>query len=150
MLTSTRGTAIVNSVFEGWIPWTGSIPQRSTGALIADRPGVTTPYALFNLQPRGTLFEGVSTTVYEGMVIGENARENDLNVNCIREKKLTNHRASGKDDATVIAPPRQMALEKCLEWIRDDEMVEVTPHAVRIRKRVLIANQRTVISRDKS
>ena len=150
MLTSTRGTAIVNSVFEGWIPWTGSIPQRSTGALIADRPGVTTPYALFNLQPRGTLFEGVSTTVYEGMVIGENARENDLNVNCIREKKLTNHRAAGKDDATVIAPPRQMALEKCLEWIRDDEMVEVTPHAVRIRKRVLMANQRTVISRNKA
>ena len=150
MLTSTRGTAIVNSVFEGWIPWTGSIPQRSTGALIADRPGVTTPYALFNLQPRGTLFEGISTTVYEGMVIGENARENDLNVNCVREKKLTNHRASGKDDATVIAPPRQMALEKCLEWIRDDEMVEVTPHAVRIRKRVLMANQRTVISRDKA
>ena len=150
MLTSTRGTAIVNSTFEGWIPWTGSIPQRANGALIADRPGTTTPYALFNLQPRGTLFKGVSTPVYEGMIIGENARENDLNVNCVREKKLTNHRASGKDDATTIAPPSEMSLEKCLEWIRDDEMVEVTPIAIRMRKRTLIANKRSVISRDKT
>ena len=150
MLTSTRGTAIVNSTFEGWIPWTGSIPQRANGALIADRPGTTTPYALFNLQPRGTLFKGVSTPVYEGMIIGENARENDLNVNCVREKKLTNHRASGKDDATTIAPPSEMSLEKCLEWIRDDEMVEVTPIAIRMRKRTLIANKRSVISRDKA
>ena len=88
--------------------------------------------------------------MYEGMIIGENARENDLNVNCIREKKLTNHRAAGKDDATTIAPPSQMSLEKCLEWIRDDEMVEVTPIAIRIRKRTLIANKRSVISRDKA
>ena len=150
LLTSTRGTAIVHSVFDGWIPWSGSIPQRSLGAIIADRPGATTSYALFNLQPRGTLFKGVGTQVYEGMVVGEHSRENDLNVNCVREKKLTNHRASGKDDSTTIAPPKQLSLELSLEWIRDDEMVEVTPEAIRIRKRILTSNQRSVISRDKT
>jgi GTP-binding protein len=150
MLTSTRGTAIVHSVFDGWIPWSGSIPQRSLGAIIADRPGTTTPYALFNLQPRGTLFENIGTQVYEGMVIGEHTRENDLNVNCVREKKLTNHRASGKDESTTIAPPKQLSLELSLEWIRDDEMVEVTPEKIRIRKRTLQSNQRTVIARVKS
>ncbi len=150
LLTSTRGTAIVHSVFEGWIPWSGSIAQRPLGAIIADRPGATTPYALFNLQPRGTLFEDVGTQVYEGMVIGEHSRENDLNVNCVREKKLTNHRASGKDESTTIAPPKQLSLELSLEWIRDDEMVEVTPEAIRIRKRILQSNQRSVIARDKS
>ena len=149
MLTSTRGTAIVHSVFEGWIPWSGSIPQRSLGAIIADRPGTTTPYALFNLQPRGTLFENITTQVYEGMVIGEHTRENDLNVNCVREKKLTNHRAAGKDDSNTIAPPKQLSLELSLEWIRDDEMVEVTPEKIRIRKRILQSNQRSVIARDK-
>ena len=148
MLTSTRGTAITTSVFEGWIPWTGAIPQRDLGALVADRNGKTTSYALFNLQPRGILFKNVGIDVYEGMVIGEHSRNNDLNVNCVREKQLTNHRASGKDDATTVSTPRDMTLVRCLEWIRDDEMVEVTPEAIRIRKRTLQANKRTNKSKD--
>ncbi len=142
MLTATRGTAIMSSSFEDWTDWSGPIEKRSRGALVADRSGTTTPYSLFNLQPRGELFIGSGVTVYEGMVVGEHARDNDLNVNVIREKKLTNVRAAGKDDATILAPPRDMTLERCLEWIRDDEMVEVTPEAIRIRKRVLAANQR--------
>ena len=142
LLTTTRGTAIVHHVFEGWLPWCGDLPQRANGALVADRPGPTTNYALFNLQPRGELFIGSGIDTYEGMVVGEHSRDNDLNVNVVREKKLTNVRAAGKDDATTLAPPRQMPLERCLEWIRDDEMVEVTPEAIRIRKRVLGASQR--------
>jgi GTP-binding protein len=142
MLTSTKGTAIMHSNFEDWIPVIGNIPQRLVGSLVADRPGKTTSYALFNLQPRGTLFTDVSVDVYEGMVIGEHARANCLNVNGVREKQLTNHRASGKDDATVVTTPRPMPLERCIEWIRDDEMVEVTPDMIRIRKRVLQANKR--------
>ena len=142
LLTTTRGTAIVHHVFEGWLAWCGDLPQRANGALVADRPGPTTNYALFNLEPRGELFLGAGIDSYEGMVVGEHSRDNDLNVNVVREKKLTNHRASGKDDATTLAPPRQMPLERCLEWIRDDEMVEVTPEAIRIRKRILGASQR--------
>ena len=142
MLTSTKGTAIMHSNFEDWIPVIGTIPQRLVGSLVADRPGKTTSYALFNLQPRGTLFTDVGVDVYEGMVIGEHARANCLNVNGVREKQLTNHRASGKDDATVVTTPRPMPLERCIEWIRDDEMVEVTPDMIRIRKRVLQANKR--------
>ncbi|MEM6558926.1 MAG: translational GTPase TypA [Myxococcota bacterium] len=142
MLTATRGTAIMSSSFEKWIAWQGPIEKRSQGALVSDRAGETTPYALFNLQPRGELFIPSGTTVYEGMVVGEHARDNDLNVNVVREKKLTNVRAAGKDDATIVAPPRDMTLERCLEWIRDDEMVEVTPEAIRIRKRILAANRR--------
>ncbi|MBT6176064.1 MAG: translational GTPase TypA [Deltaproteobacteria bacterium] len=142
MLTSTKGTAIMHSNFEDWIPVIGNIPQRLVGSLVADRPGKTTSYALFNLQPRGTLFTDVGIDVYEGMVIGEHARANCLNVNGVREKQLTNHRASGKDDATVVTTPRPMPLERCIEWIRDDEMVEVTPDMIRIRKRVLQANKR--------
>ncbi len=142
LLTATRGTVIMSSVFEGWTPWTGPIPERSFGALVSDRKGTTTAYALFNLQPRGTLFNGVGTEVYEGMIIGQNSRGNDLNINCVREKKQTNVRASGKDEALVVHPPRTMSLEQCLEWIRDDEIVEVTPVAIRMRKRVLAANMR--------
>lgn len=142
MLTSTKGTAIMHSNFEDWIPVIGTIPQRLVGSLVADRAGKTTGYALFNLQPRGTLFTDVGIDVYEGMVIGEHARANCLNVNGVREKQLTNHRASGKDDATVVTTPRPMPLERCIEWIRDDEMVEVTPEMIRIRKRVLQANKR--------
>ncbi len=144
MMTASRGTALMHSVFEGWIPWTGPIQKRVNGALVADRPGETTIYALFNLQPRGTMFVKEQVEAYEGMVIGEHARENDLNVNVSREKKLTNVRASGKDENMVLAPPRDMTLERSLEWIRDDEMVEVTPNAIRIRKRVLAANRRPV------
>ena len=142
LLTSTRGTAIMHSNFTGWISWTGAIPQRLVGALVADRSGKTTSYALYNLQPRGTLFTNVGIEVYEGMIIGEHSRNNCLNVNSVREKQLTNHRASGKDDATVVSTPKAMPLERCIEWIRDDEMVEVTPERIRIRKRVLKANQR--------
>jgi GTP-binding protein len=142
MLTSTKGTAIMHSNFEDWIPVIGTIPQRLVGSLVADRPGKTTAYALFNLQPRGTLFTNVGVDVYEGMVIGEHARNNCLNVNGVREKQLTNHRASGKDDSTVVTTPRPMPLERCIEWIRDDEMVEVTPDMIRIRKRILQANKR--------
>ncbi len=146
MMTASRGTALMHSVFEGWIPWTGPIQKRVNGALVADRAGETTIYALFNLQPRGVMFVKEQLEAYEGMVIGEHARENDLNVNVSREKKLTNVRASGKDENMVLAPPRDMTLERSLEWIRDDEMVEVTPNAIRIRKRVLAANRRPVIA----
>jgi GTP-binding protein len=146
MMTSTRGTALMHSVFEGWIPWTGPIQKRVNGALVADRAGETTIYALFGLQPRGVMFVREQFEAYEGMVIGEHARENDLNVNASREKKLTNVRASGKDENMVLAPPRDMTLERSLEWIRDDEMVEVTPNAIRIRKRVLQANRRPVLA----
>jgi GTP-binding protein len=144
MMTASRGTALMHSVFEGWIPWTGPIQKRVNGALVADRAGQTTIYALFNLQPRGVMFVKEQLETYEGMVIGEHARENDLNVNISREKKLTNVRASGKDENMVLAPPRDMTLERSLEWIRDDEMVEVTPNVIRIRKRVLAANRRPV------
>lgn len=145
MMTTTRGTAIMHSVFEGWMPWAGPIQKRVNGALVADRLGTTTPYALFNLQPRGVMFISPGTDVYEGMVIGEHTRENDLNVFPSREKKLTNIRAAGKDENTVVSTPREMTLERSLEWIRDDEMVEVTPDAIRIRKRVLASNRRPAV-----
>ncbi|MEZ4271781.1 MAG: hypothetical protein R3C68_10240 [Myxococcota bacterium] len=146
LLTATRGTAIQHSIFEGWTAWSGPIARRESGALVSDRAGQTTPYALFNLQPRGVLFIPPSTQVYEGMVVGEHNRKNDLNVNVVREKKLTNVRAAGKDDSTTVSPPRHMNLERALEWIRDDEMVEVTPEMIRIRKRVLASNRRPVVS----
>ena len=142
LLTATRGTAILHSVFERWTPWSGPIVKRSAGALVSDRTGVATAYALFNIQPRGSLFIKPGTQVYEGMVIGEHARDNDLNVNVCREKKLTNVRAAGKDDALVLAPPRDASLERCLEWIRGDEMVEITPDMIRMRKRDLSNNRK--------
>ena len=144
LLTATRGTAILHSVFEKWTPWSGPITKRSAGALVSDRAGVATAYALFGLQPRGSLFIKPGVQVYEGMVIGEHARDNDLNVNVCREKKLTNVRAAGKDDALVLAPPRDASLEKCLEWIRGDEMVEVTPDMIRMRKRDLSNNRKAM------
>lgn len=142
MMTSTRGTAILHSVFDGWMPYTGPIVKRSAGALVSDRAGVTTPYALVNMLPRGSMFVAPGTQVYEGMIIGEHSRENDLNVNVCREKKLTNIRAAGKDENVALPPPRDTSLERCLEWIRDDEMVEVTPQFIRLRKRVLASNRR--------
>lgn len=144
MMTATRGTAIMHHVFEDWIPWTGPIPRRKSGAMVADRRGTARPYALFKMQPRGTLFISGGADVYEGMIVGEHIRENDLNVNVVREKKLTNVRASGKDDAVVLSPPPKMGIEETLEWLRDDEMVEVTPDCIRLRKIVLPANQRSV------
>ena len=134
LMTTTRGTAIVHSVFEDWMPWSGPITQRAMGAIVSDREGNATPYALFHLAPRGINFVAPGTKVYAGMVVGEHNRDKDLFVNVVRPKKLTNVRASGKDEKSVVAPPREMTLERSLEWIRDDELVEITPDVVRIRK----------------
>jgi GTP-binding protein len=141
-LTDTRGTGILNHLFDGWEAWQGEIPGRTTGALISDRAGKTTTYALFHLEPRGMLFLHPGIEVYEGMIVGENARDNDLDVNVTREKKLTNMRAAGADEALRLAPPHRMTLDRAIEWIDGDELVEVTPSAIRVRKRVLPANQR--------
>ncbi|MCK6556611.1 translational GTPase TypA [Candidatus Binatia bacterium] len=136
-LTETRGTGIVNALFDGWAPWHGAIQSRTNGAMISDREGVATPYAVFHLQERGAIFIAPGTRVYEGMVIGEYSRENDLNVNICREKKLTNIRAAGRDENVIITPHREMGLELGIEWIGDDELVEVTPQSIRLRKKVL-------------
>ncbi len=142
MLTETRGTIIMNSLFDGYIPHQGEIPQRPTGALIADRAGVTTTYALNGLQDRGVLFVPSGIEVYEGMVVGEHSRDNDLDVNVVREKKLTNMRASSADEALRLVPHKAMNLEQAIEFIADDELVEVTPKSLRLRKKVLQANRR--------
>jgi GTP-binding protein len=142
VLTDTRGTAIMNSLFCGYIDWQGEIPTRPTGSLVADRPGKVTGYAVFNLQERGEIFVSPGTEVYEGMIVGENARENDLDVNIVKEKKLTNMRSSTADEAIRLVPPRILNLEQAIEFIRDDEYVEVTPQFIRLRKKVLKANQR--------
>ena len=142
LLTETRGTAILNSLFHGYIEWQGDIESRPTGALIADRPGKTTPHAIENLQERGTIFVQPMTEVYEGQIVGENARNNDLDVNIVREKKLTNMRSSSADDAVRIIPPKVLNLEQAIEFIKDDEFVEVTPQSIRLRKKILKANQR--------
>jgi GTP-binding protein len=136
-LTDTRGTGIMNALFNGWAPWHGSIQSRTNGAMVADREGQTTPYAVFHLQERGVLFIAPGTKVYEGMIVGEYSRDNDLNVNICREKKLTNIRAAGKDENILISPHREMGLEEGIEWIADDELVEVTPQSIRLRKKVL-------------
>ncbi|HET9228649.1 MAG TPA: EF-Tu/IF-2/RF-3 family GTPase, partial [Thermoanaerobaculia bacterium] len=141
-LTETRGTGIMNSLFDGWDAWQGDIAHRDNGALISDRAGRATAYAIENLQPRGVLFIGPGEEVYEGMVVGEHNRRNDLDVNITREKKLTNMRASGSDDTIRLVPPLVMNLEQALEFIREDELVEVTPATFRIRKRILQANRR--------
>jgi GTP-binding protein len=141
-LTQTKGTGIMNHLFGGWEPWHGDIEHRATGALVADRFGRTTAYAIENLQPRGELFLSPGAEVYEGMIVGEHARINDLDVNITKEKKLTNMRASGSDDAVRLIPPRLMNLEQALEFVRDDELVEVTPLSFRLRKRILAANRR--------
>ncbi|MBF0343062.1 MAG: translational GTPase TypA [Nitrospirae bacterium] len=141
-LSDTRGTGLINHLFDGYEPWCGPITKRQTGALVADRAGRSTAYALFHLQPRGTLFIRENTAVYEGMVIGENAKENDIDVNVTKEKKLTNIRASGTDDALLLIPPRLMNLDNALEFIKEDELVEVTPSSIRLRKKILPANKR--------
>ena len=142
LLTDTRGTIVMNSLFDGYTEWQGEIPHRLTGALVADRPGVTTSYALWNLQERGELFVGPGVEIYEGMIIGENAKDNDLDVNVVREKKLTNMRASTADEAIRLVPFRQLNLEQAIEFIADDEFVEVTPKSLRLRKKTLQANKR--------
>jgi len=148
-LTTTRGEGIMSSQFDGYEPWFGYIPKRSNGAIVSDRAGETIPYALFSIQERGYLFVGPAVTIYEGMVIGEHSHPNDLNVNACREKKLTNIRAAGRDENVSLTPPREMGLEKALEWIAEDELVEVTPKSVRMRKRVLPANDRYKVDRDR-
>ncbi len=142
LLTDTRGTIVMHSLFDGYIEWQGDIPHRPTGALVADRPGVTTSYALYNLQERGELFAEPGVEVYEGMIVGENAKDNDLDVNVVREKKLTNMRASTADEAIRLVPFRQLNLEQAIEFIAEDEFVEVTPKSLRLRKKVLQANKR--------
>jgi GTP-binding protein len=141
-LTDTKGTGIMNHLFAGWEPWHGAIEARTTGALVADRTGVATAYAIFNLQERGEIFIDAATTVYEGMIIGENARAADMDVNVTKEKKQTNMRASTADEAIRLVPPRKLSLEQSIEWINDDELVEITPKSIRLRKRVLAGNMR--------
>ena len=141
-LTETRGTGIVNFSFKGYEPFKGDIPTRTKGALVSMENGTTTGYALDALQERGIMFVGPSTPVYEGMIIGEHSRANDLDVNPCKEKKLTNMRASGTDEAIKLEPPRVMDLETCMEWIRPDELIEVTPVSIRLRKRILRASMR--------
>jgi GTP-binding protein len=142
LLTDTKGTAIMNSLFHSYIEWQGEIPTRPTGSLVSDRPGTATSYAIFNLQERGEMFITPGVEVYEGMIVGENARDADLNVNIVKEKKLTNMRASTADEAIRLVPPRILNLEQAIEFIRDDEFVEVTPKSIRLRKKILKANQR--------
>jgi GTP-binding protein len=142
ILTDTRGTAIMNSLFHGYQEWMGDIPSRPTGSLVSDRAGKATGNAIFNLQERGEIFISPGTEVYEGMIVGENARQNDLDVNIVKEKKLTNMRSSSADEAIRLVPPRLMNLEQAIEFIRDDEYVEVTPVSIRLRKKILQANQR--------
>jgi GTP-binding protein len=141
-MTDTKGTGIMNHIFSSWEPWHGVIPARANGALVADRAGVATSYAIFNLQERGEIFIDPATPVYEGMVIGENARPSDMDVNVTKEKKQTNMRASSADEAIRLIPPRKLGLEQAIEFINDDELVEVTPSSIRLRKRILAANMR--------
>jgi len=140
-LTDTRGTGLLNHLFDGWEPWTGDIPHRTTGALVADRQGKVTAYAIEHVQDRGEIFVEPNDRVYEGMIVGENSREQDIDVNMVREKRLTNMRSVG-EDAVRLVPMRRLSLEQALEWIRDDELLEITPVSLRLRKRVLAANQR--------
>jgi GTP-binding protein len=144
-MTDTKGTGIMNHIFSSWEPWHGAIPARANGALVADRAGVATSYAIFNLQERGEIFIEPATVVYEGMIIGENARPNDMDVNVTKEKKQTNMRASTADEAIRLIPPRRLGLEQAIEFINDDELVEVTPSSIRLRKKILAANMRPKI-----
>jgi GTP-binding protein len=141
-LTETKGTGIMNHIFAGWEPWHGAIPSRATGALVSDRAGITTAYAIWNLQERGEIFVEPAEKVYEGMLVGENARASDMDVNITKEKKQTNMRASSADEAVRLIPARRLGLEQAIEFINDDELVEVTPKSIRLRKRVLAANMR--------
>jgi GTP-binding protein len=141
-MTDTKGTGIMNHIFAAWEPWHGPIASRQNGVLVADRPGVATAYAIFNLQERGEIFIDPGVVVYEGMVIGENARSADMDVNITKEKKQTNMRASTADEAIRLIPPRRLGLEQAIEFINDDELVEVTPTSIRLRKRILAANMR--------
>jgi GTP-binding protein len=141
-LTETRGTGILHHVFDRFEPWYGELRTRPTGALVADRSGLTTTYSLLALQDRGSLFVGPAAEVYEGMIVGENSRADDMDVNITKEKQQTNVRSSTSDNFEKLVPPRKLSLEQCLEFCREDECVEVTPHTVRIRKVVLDQHER--------
>jgi GTP-binding protein len=142
LLTDTRGTALIHSIFDGWTDYAGEMALRPTGALVADRGGVSTAFALWNLQERGELFVGPGVDVYEGMIVGENSREQDMDVNVTKEKKLTNMRSSTADEAIRLVPHRELSLEQAIEFIADDEFVEITPKSIRLRKKVLQASRR--------
>jgi GTP-binding protein len=141
-LTETRGTGLLNTLFDGWEPAGGVMLRRGCGAIVSDRRGTATPYALFHVQPRGVLFIDPSTEVYEGMIVGEHNRPNDLDVNVTREKKLTNIRAAGRDENVILTPPHKLTIELAMEFVDRDELVEVTPDSVRVRKRILDTNKR--------
>jgi GTP-binding protein len=146
-LTDTRGTGILHHVFESYEPWFGELRTRATGSLVADRAGAATSYAMFNLQERGSLFVEPTTEVYEGMIVGENSRSDDMDVNITKEKKLTNIRSSTGEELERLVPPRKLSLEQALEFCREDECVEVTPVAVRLRKVVLDQTERGRMAR---
>jgi len=148
-LTDTRGSGVMNRLFHGWAPWKGEIPGRRNGALISNDKGQSTAYALWNLEERGTMFIADGEDVYEGMIIGENSRGEDLDVNPLKGKKLTNVRASGKDETIRLTPPRRLTLEQAIAWIEDGELVEVTPAAIRLRKAYLDPNERKRHARTK-
>ena len=148
-LTDTRGTGVLNRVFLAYEPFRGAIQQRHTGALISSELGESTAYALFSLEDRGPLFIGAGEKIYTGMIIGEHTRGNDLDVNPLRAKKLTNIRAAGKDDNLLLTPPVRMTLERAIAYVSDDELVEITPKAIRLRKRHLDANERKRTARQK-
>ena len=141
-MTDTQGAGIMNKLFDGYQPWFGPIPQRNSGALVADRNGKVTTYACIGMVDRGELFVSVGTDVYDGMIIGERNRDGDLNLNITREKKLTNMRASGSDNTVTLRPPRQLSLDQFIEFIAEDELVEVTPENLRLRKMELDQNKR--------
>ena len=140
----------MNSYLKGYEPMRGEVKHRTTGSLVSDRAGTSIPYALFNLEDRGKMLIEAGVDVYEGMIIGEHNKENDLNVNPCKEKKLTNMRAAHAEILVTLKGARDMSLDRCLEWIDDDEWIEVTPENVRLRKKVLAGNRRSVIRRDKS
>jgi GTP-binding protein len=142
LMTDTRGTALIHSLLEGWTDYAGDMAMRLTVALVSDRSGISTAYAIWGIQERGEMFVGPAIEVYEGMILGENAREDDMNVNVTKEKKQTNMRSSSADEAIRLIPPRDMTLEKAIEFIADDEFVEVTPKSIRLRKKVLDAKKR--------
>ena len=149
LLSDTRGTAIMNRLFHSYAPYIGEIPGRHTGALISNGEGEAVAYAIFNLQDRGPMFIEPGTKVYAGMIIGEHTRGNDLELNVLKDKKLTNVRASGKDEAVILTPPIKMSLEKALAYVGEDELVEVTPKSIRLRKAILDPNERKRVSRQK-
>jgi GTP-binding protein len=141
-LSDTRGEGILHRTVRGYEPFSGELPRRSVGAIVASEPGRTTTYALFHIQERSTLFLGAGVPVYEGQIVGENRRAGDMNVNVVRAKKLTNIRAAGRDENTLLSTPRELTIERALEWIDVDELLEITPESVRVRKKILPASQR--------